>query len=702
MTLRKSKLNYLLRTPASPRRLRSSERSSKTSRSRRTRLRPARRIWRSAFQGIAAAGALLGIAKIGKDAFDSAVGISQMADKTGLTTQTLSVFHKVAGDVGASTEGVDKALIKAAKSITEFQQGTGKSASAFAMLKIAQKDFVGLSPDQKIKLVTERLGGMAAGFQKSTAQALIFGKGASDITLVANSLAAQGFDKASAATSKLGLLLDRNTTDSFIAAKASMQELEDTGKGMATQFEAAMLPGGFRRRRSAGGFAAEGRREFSGHREVRGRRDSRHRGCVFGARADARDRRGRASRRFLRTRSTRSKTTRSKLHGARSGRHGRSGGRLQRLEPAPKGQTGIVDEEVAKQKAIYGTLRDSMKEDIANVFPDAAEEARRKKARIANLRPDADDTTPENSRSSARRVTPRRRRELSLEEKMLQDQLAIHRAYAKETETVDKEMYDAGLISLKEYFDRRKAAAQTDADEEIAILQRERARRSGGFARRPAPKRRNNPQDPRTSDKLLAEQIARQGKSRGDRHARSPRRESRPATKIHTLNTEQDKARARKPAADSRLREASFTNFRASGSETAQTEIERRLQNAQLQIDQSSGSAADKAKLTAELEQWKQLKLAVADYDQARQKLEQDTKAFETARQESIQNKAAGDRSPSWKKSKQINQLIKDRLPLLKADAAAETGAAAKTGNVDLQAEARRRQAGVHNLTVCA
>ena len=195
-----------------------------------------------AFSGIAAAGAALGIAKIGKDAFDSAVGISKMADKTGLTTQTLSVFHKVAGDVGASTEGVDKALLKAAKSVTEFQQGTGKSAAAFQILNIAQKDFVGLSPDQKIKLVTERLGGMAAGFQKATAQSLIFGKGASDITLVANSLAAQGFDKASEATSKLGLLLDRNTTDSFIAAKASIQELEDTGKGMATQFEAGMLP----------------------------------------------------------------------------------------------------------------------------------------------------------------------------------------------------------------------------------------------------------------------------------------------------------------------------------------------------------------------------------------------------------------------------------------------------------------------------
>ena len=112
-----------------------------------------------------------GIAKIGKDAFDSAVGISKMADKTGLTTQTLSVFHKVAGDVGASTEGVDKALIKAAKSITEFQQGVGKIRVARSRSSTSPRRISSASrPDQKIKLVTERLGGMAAGFQKSTAQ----------------------------------------------------------------------------------------------------------------------------------------------------------------------------------------------------------------------------------------------------------------------------------------------------------------------------------------------------------------------------------------------------------------------------------------------------------------------------------------------------------------------------------------------------
>ncbi|MGH9745119.1 MAG: hypothetical protein ACRD59_03275, partial [Candidatus Acidiferrales bacterium] len=77
-----------------------------------------------AFQGIVAAGAGIALVKFGKDAFDSAVNIGKMSDKTGITTQTLSVFHKVAGDVGASTEAVDKGLTKAAKSITEFEQGS--------------------------------------------------------------------------------------------------------------------------------------------------------------------------------------------------------------------------------------------------------------------------------------------------------------------------------------------------------------------------------------------------------------------------------------------------------------------------------------------------------------------------------------------------------------------------------------------------
>src|ERR1700735_3128493 len=196
----------------------------------------------SAFSGLGAAAGALKLGAFAKDAFDSAVNIGKMADKTGLSTQTLSVFHKVASDVGCSTDAVDKGLIKAAKSITQFQQGSATAAQAFALLGISQKDFAGLNADQKIEKVTLALGKMAPGFNRATAAQLIFSKGGSELIPVMQALAAQGFDKATEATSKLGLLLDQTTTDSFRAAKASMQELEDAGKGVATQFEAGLLP----------------------------------------------------------------------------------------------------------------------------------------------------------------------------------------------------------------------------------------------------------------------------------------------------------------------------------------------------------------------------------------------------------------------------------------------------------------------------
>jgi hypothetical protein len=648
-----------------------------------------------AFEGIASAGALLGLAKIGKDAFDSAVGISKMADKTGLTTQTLSVFHKVAGDVGVATEAVDKGLVKAAKSITEFQQGNQKAAQAFALLNIAQKDFIGLSPDQKIQLVTSRLGGMAAGFQKSTAAQLIFSKGGSELIPVMNALAAQGFDKASEATSKLGLLLDRNTTDSFIAARASIQELSDTGKGMATQFEAGMLPA----ISDVGEALADSLQQGGVNFQDLGK----YAGDVVRGIALA----------FLALGQTLGTVAASvetlfedafdaiKNHTAKTfialGQAGTGDliGAYQTLNAATKGQTGIVDEEVAKQKAIYKTLADSIKADVANINPSAEEEERRKKARIANQRLDEGDTTPEKPIVSEPRDAAAKA-QVSLEEKILQDQLAIHRAFAKQEEAIDKERYDDGLISLKEYYDKRKAQAAEDSEQEIAILQKERAVALAASNKAGADAGKQIPGSPQ-QDKLLAEQIA--GKEKvADLDARISEAQINASTKIHALNTEENKAQ-RESQRQTLDFEKQLAEMQGKRSETARVEIEAETQKRQKQIEQAGGNDAQKAQLLGELEQWKQLKLAVAEYDQARQKLEQDTKAFETAKQ-TIQNTAASGKISKLEEEKQINQLIKDRLPLLQADAAAETGAAAKTGNLDNQAQAAQDQANVNKLTL--
>ena len=368
------------------------------------------------------------------------------------------------------------------------------------------------------------------------------------------------------------------------------------------------------------------------------------------------------------------------------------------LNLAPKGQTGIVDEEVAKQKAIYATLRDSIKEDTANLFPDAAEEARRKKARIANLRPDEGDTTPEQPIVRAPRDAAAKA-ELSLEEKMLQDQLAIHRAYAKETESAEKEMYDAGLISLTEYFGRRKAAAH-DRRRRRDRNPRARARRSLWRLRRsPAPRPRKQPAGISGQRQAPGRGNRRQGKSRGARHQNHRGAHQGRDENPHARHRA-GQSRARKPAADSRVREATR---RAPGKTAARPRAPKskpRRRSARCRSSQGSGSAAQqgtahgRARAVEEAQaRRRRLRPGAAKTRAGHQGVrDREADAFRTRPQ-------AGQIS-KLEEEKQINQLIKDRLPLLQADAAAETGAAAKTGNVDLQAEASQGQAGVDKLTV--
>src|SRR5260370_36901748 len=126
---------------------------------------------KKAFEGIAVGAAAIGLARIGRDAFESAVNIGKMSDKTGITTATLSVFHHVAEEAGGQTEALDKGLQKAARSITQFECGSKAAAPALQTLGITQKDFANLKPDEKLALVSERLGQLGKGFQKNAAAA---------------------------------------------------------------------------------------------------------------------------------------------------------------------------------------------------------------------------------------------------------------------------------------------------------------------------------------------------------------------------------------------------------------------------------------------------------------------------------------------------------------------------------------------------
>lgn len=626
---------------------------------------------KKAFEGIAAAGALLKLEEIGKEAFDSAVNIGKMADKTGLTTQTLSVFHKVAGDVGASTEAVDKGLIKAAKSISDFEAGTGKAGVAFRTLGISAKDFAGLKPDEKLRLVTDRLGGMTAGFTKANAQSQIFGKGSSDLGLVLNSLAAQGFDKATEATSKLGLLLDQETTDDFRAAKASVQELTDVGKAMATQFEAGLLPAvsdvgealvdsltqGGVSFKDLGRYAGDAVRAialvFLGLGQTLG--------TVVASIVDL----------FQAAWAKIKNDAETPFTAIGQAIHGNFSQAVETLNQGAKTSTDIVADEIGRQKAIYGSLKDSIKNDVANLFPSDEEEARRRKERISRLRP---DKTDDRQLQVAPPSDAAEKAALALLEKQLQDELTIHRAYAAQTAQVDKEMFDQGEISLAEYFDRRKTAILADTDEEVAILQKGVAAAQDAVQKAAAAK--TKAATPKEADKQEAARL--QALQKVDElQTKITELQISSSTKVHGLETEQFKE-----TNDNNQKILEFHKLidqsQGKDLEVAQEEIAIETQKLAIILRQSGES---EAAVQAELAKFTAVKTAQATFDQDQKVSAAALKDLEDQKA-AIQDKVSNGKLFQVQADQQIRDLEQARLPELQAIANQLVQQAKLTGDI--------------------
>jgi hypothetical protein len=621
-----------------------------------------------AFSAIAAAGAVIGFARIGKEAFDSAVGIGKMADKTGLTTQTLSVFHKVADDVGVSTEAVDKALVKGAKSITEFEAGGVAAAKGFKLLNITAKDFAGLKPDEKIALVTDRLGKMQASFAKTTATQLIFSRGGAEMIPVLNALAAEGMDKATAATSKLGLLLDQETTDSFRAAKASIQELEDVGKGMATQFEAGLLPAisdvgeALVDSLTQGGVSFQDLGKYAGD-AVRGIAAiflglGQTLGVVAASVADV----FAAAWHYIKNEAETDFTALGQAA------HGHLRDAFNTLNAGAVQSSGIVRDEVERQKAIYKSLGASFKADYANLFPSEAEEKRRAAERLKRLRPEKQDATAGNLQETAPSDAAAKAA-LSLLEKQLQDELTIHRAYAKQTEQVDAEMYATGEISLAEYFDRRRAAVKADTDEEVAILARGLVEAQAAVEKAAAAKAKaETPKDadkqeaakakaetPKDADKQEAARLSALQKV-DEFQTKISELQISSSTKISALNDEEFKKKDENQKkllgfqeqileAEGKTYDAAVLKIKAEGA--AMTE----------ELRKSGGNPADATALT-------NAKLAAAAFEK-QQKSEGEALDANSARRDAVDDKVKTGQLFQFQGDEQLRQVEQDRLTIL-------------------------------------
>lgn len=704
---------------------------------------------RKAFELFAVVREALKLRELGKEAADSAINIGKMADKTGISTETLSVFHKVAGDMAVSVEAVDKGLLKGAGTIADFEQGSSKAAKAFAILNLTQKDFAGLKPDEKIKLVTERLGGLEKGFEKANAQRAIFGKGTGDLAIVMNSLAAQGFDKATEATRKLGLLLSQETTDAFRVSKAAMQELHDASVGMATQFEAGLLPAltdvteGFVETITG---TDQGVESFKYLGEIAGtalryiafslQSVGIEAGHVFNEMEEA------ADFAFNHTREA-ARTAYAAIAGfIRSGVGGAAADAATQLATTGDKNTqdfaarlaAIEDDNIKAQQALYD-----------NLFPSPEEEARRNKERIGRLRPDKttepggvgdDSKARDAARDDLRRQAEEDRiakAEAALLVKQLENEISIWKAYEKQRETIEKNSYEDGRLTTLEYYRRRQVDLKAETDKEVEILQAELKAAEDEVTRSAQLRDSNTAKSGQFKGRAQREGVTTEGGKQAaaianDYSAAAAKNEADRLAALGRFNELQAKINTTR--IDGQTKSIALDTDRDKEQETDRKKVlEFEAQLAELQgkrIEQSlaqiEAEAAEKRKelekagvptdqIDQEIAKWKELTVAVTEFESAEDQVEQkektfqiDRNSFDIARAQIEAQQRAGLISKSAAEKK-INDLIDERLPLLRQEAQAELAAAqaalerAKaTGNLNDIAKAQQQISAAQNL----
>src|SRR6185312_10795882 len=419
----------------------------------------------SAFETIISAAAVAKIVEFGEEVFNASVNVERMSQKTGLSAGMLSTFAKAAEESGVSTEQMNNSLGKLATNITEFLQGSTKAAAAFKALNLTQSDFKGLSPDQAVKLVTDRLGSMSNGLQKAAIAQQLMGRGGQSLIPVLNALAGQGFDVVTKAAQRTGQYMTDEMASDAATAAAAFAELEGGGTGIATQFESGLIPaltdvavaltdsvegdgvGAFKKLGEQAGMVVKG--IVLGFQTL---------GDIIGAI-------------FLSVYDVVHDAYAQIANGvealaaaAENATRGHFAAAGEALRDGMKKGIDQSKQDVDDLKSRWTTATDLMKQQAAALFPSDEKKA--------NLRPKP--TGRESSGEPADDKANKTR--LSLMEAELQNELALSKAKNAEEESENQIAYDEGLEGLKQYFEKRKQLAQADADEQLSILTRQHAK----------------------------------------------------------------------------------------------------------------------------------------------------------------------------------------------------------------------------------
>lgn len=394
------------------------------------------------------------LAEVALGAREAAENIGKLSEKTGASIGTLSALALSAHDNEVEFDALSKGLIKLARSQEDATNGSKVQLKAFKDIGISVQDLKTQDPGQLFATVAEKLEAIPPGAQKAQVAIALFGKAGAELIPMLDDLGTNGFDKALEKAKSLGLYLDGDMVAAARAAQDAVHELEDIAQGLGTRFIAGFAPQ-----------FTQGIEILAEGLEGKGVDSVRTFGDAFGRVFKA------LSLDILVVADTAKFVFDSIVDGVKNATGQAKAFASGLVSGGFSGGVAGVAGYNATDNGAYAARQDQRRQSYIDSINQIRAEAQKEPERTPSTRR-SDGVGGSGTGVDAKEQQKEAQARSAYLQAQADNELAILKLKNQMEEADDKRSYDAGLITLDQYYDRREQRIRDEADAELAVLQK--------------------------------------------------------------------------------------------------------------------------------------------------------------------------------------------------------------------------------------
>lgn len=177
-----------------------------------------------------------------KTTLEGSETLTRLSKQTGLTTGLIQGFGRAARETGIDQETANNALAKFTVNVGKAGVGSKQSSAALSDLGISVRDFSRLKPDEQFALVAQKLAAIQDPARRARDEVALFSRAGVQLDQALVKVGTEGIDPFIKHLQTLGVFLDVETLASIKHSAETFKELNDTVKGVATQFLIGFTP----------------------------------------------------------------------------------------------------------------------------------------------------------------------------------------------------------------------------------------------------------------------------------------------------------------------------------------------------------------------------------------------------------------------------------------------------------------------------